>query len=203
MSQILIGVVDYGVGNHASVTNALRNLGFKVRVSCNIEELSQVDLLLLPGVGAFSAAMAGLHERGLVSFLRGYANEGRPLIGICLGMQLLATTSYEFGETAGLNLIPGEIIPFPNNTIHIGWDTVKISQSESLCAESNGDAFYFNHSLYYSGRQEYQVALSEYPIQFSSVIRSGSVFGIQFHPEKSQLAGRMLLKRLIRGLVSD
>jgi len=202
MRPIVVGMVDYGMGNHASVVHSLRNLGYRVNVSSQTDELTAADVLLLPGVGAFPAAMAALHERGLVKYLQMYARKGRPLIGICLGMQLLASTSHEFGSTAGLDLIPGEIVPFPDNSVHIGWNTLEVAQGHPLYALSDGEAFYFNHSFYYQGPSEYQVASTRHPMKFSSVIRRDNVYGIQFHPEKSQSAGRVLLNRLIRGLLN-
>ena len=201
MRPIIVGVVDYGMGNHSSVVHSLKNLGFRVKISSHIDELTTADVLLLPGVGAFPAAMTALHERGLVTFLKIRASEGLPLIGICLGMQLLASSSHEFGRTAGLDLIPGEIVPFQDNALHIGWNTLEVDQGHPLCALSDGDIFYFNHSFYYQGLPEYQVASTRYPTKFSSVIRRGNVFGIQFHPEKSQASGRVFLNCLIRGLV--
>lgn len=201
MRPIVVGVVDYGMGNHASVVHSLRNLGLRVRVSSQTDELTAADVLLLPGVGAFPAAMAALHDRGLVKYLQMQARNGRPLIGICLGMQLLATTSYEFGSTAGLDLIPGEIFPFPDNAVHIGWNTLEVAEGYPFFPLGHGENYYFNHSFYYQGPAEYRVASTQYPMKFSSVIRRGNVYGIQFHPEKSQSAGRVLLNRLIRGLV--
>jgi glutamine amidotransferase len=201
MRPIVVGVIDYGMGNHASVVHSLRNLGFRVKVSSDTDELTATDVLLLPGVGAFPAAMATLHERGLITYLQMHARKGRPLIGICLGMQLLATKSHEFSSTAGLDLIPGEIIPFPDNAVHIGWNTLEVDQGHPLCALSDGEEFYFNHSFYYQGKPEYQVATTRHHMKISSVISRGNLYGIQFHPEKSQAAGRMLLNRLIRGVV--
>jgi glutamine amidotransferase len=200
MSAYTIGVVDYGMGNHASVMHSLRDLGFRVRVSNNTSELDLVDILMLPGVGAFPAAMTTLHERGLVDYLQAQARQGRPLIGICLGMQLLATASYEHKYTVGLDLIPGNIVAFPDHSVHIGWNTLEFTQHSPLWTSSDGEAFYFNHSFYYQGPSEYQVAATRHPSAFSSVIQRGSVVGLQFHPEKSQSAGKILLKNLIMGL---
>jgi glutamine amidotransferase len=203
MTSVIVGVVDYGMGNHASVVHSLRDMGFRVKVSCSVEELKATDILILPGVGAFPAAMSVLHERGLVTYLQMHAKKGLPLIGICLGMQLLASASHEFGITAGIDLIPGEIIPFPNNGIHIGWNTLEVAREQPLFSLSNGEAFYFNHSFYYQGSEEYRVASTQDQTKFSSVICRDNVYGIQFHPEKSQAAGKFLLKRLIQGLVND
>jgi len=201
MSTLTIGVVDYGMGNHASVVHSLRDLNFRVRVSNNTAELDLLDVLVLPGVGAFPAAMATLHERGLVDYLQEQARQGRPLIGICLGMQLLASASYEHTYTTGLDLIPGDIVPFADHGTHIGWNTLEFSQRSPLWSSSDGEAFYFNHSFCYQGPAEYQVAVTRHPSEFSSVIQRGSVVGLQFHPEKSQLAGKTMLKNLITGLV--
>lgn len=202
MSYITVGVVDYGMGNHASVVHSLRALGFRVRVSNKASELDLVDVLVLPGVGAFPAAMATLNEKGLVDYLKVQARQGRPLIGICLGMQLLATASYEHQYTVGLDLIPGEIVPFENHAVHIGWNTLEFTQRNSLYSSSDGETFYFNHSFYFQGPSEYQVGATRYPFAFSSVIQRGCVVGLQFHPEKSQFAGKTLLKNLITGLVN-
>jgi glutamine amidotransferase len=200
MNYVTVGIVDYGMGNHASVINTLRDLGFRVRVSAETEVLDSTDVLVLPGVGAFPAAMQILHQRGLVSYLQQQARKQRPIIGICLGMQLLTSASHEFQYTAGLDLIPGEVVAFTSAKWHIGWNTLECVGSDSLLQPSDGQAFYFNHSFFYHGPIEYQVGLSRHPEPFASVIRRGKVVGIQFHPEKSQEAGRVLLKNVISGL---
>ena len=132
MSNITIGIVDYGMGNHASVAHSLRELGFRVRITKNPEELDLVDALILPGVGAYPLAMRTLHDQGLVVYLQEQAHLQRPLIGICLGMQLLASASYEHEYTIGLGLIPGEIVPFVDRGWHIGWNTLEYLKNDSL-----------------------------------------------------------------------
>lgn len=200
MKQITIGIVDYGMGNHASVIHGLRDLGFRVRVSDVPEVLDASDLLVLPGVGAFPAAMQALHRRGLVSYLQLQAREQRPIVGICLGMQLLTSASHEFQYTAGLDLIPGEVVPLTGAKWHIGWNTLECVNTNPLIQPSDGKDFYFNHSFCYQGPKEYQVGLSRHPGPFASVIQRGHSVGVQFHPEKSQAAGRALLKNIISGL---
>lgn len=200
MNPITVGIVDYGMGNHASVIHSLRDLGFRVRVSDVPEVLDASDILVLPGVGAFPAAMQALHQRGLVSYLQQQAREQRPIIGICLGMQLLTSASHEFQYTAGLDLIPGEVVPLTGTKWHIGWNTLECVNTDPLLQPSDGRAFYFNHSFCYQGPNEYQVGLSRHPGPFAAVIRRGNSVGIQFHPEKSQAAGRALLKNIISGL---
>lgn len=200
MSYATVGIVDYGMGNHASVVQSLRELGFRVRVSAEVELLNGTDVLLLPGVGAFPAAMQTLHQRNLVGYLQEQARAQRPILGICLGMQLLTSASCEHEYTVGLDLIPGEIVAFADHGWHIGWNTLECIQDDPLLQPSDGQAFYFNHSFQYQGPTEYQMAVARHPSAFAAVIRRGSVVGIQFHPEKSQTAGKVLLKNLITGL---
>ncbi|MFJ9450919.1 imidazole glycerol phosphate synthase subunit HisH [Herbaspirillum sp. NPDC101397] len=202
MKVITIGVVDYGMGNHASVVHTLRSLGFRVRISGLASELDGVDILFLPGVGAFPAAMRELHQRGLVSYLREQAALRRPIVGICLGMQLLASTSDEHGYTEGLGLIPGEIVPFDNGGWHIGWNTLNCPGGDALVRGSDMQAFYFNHAFYYRGMAEFQIARVSNGLTFAAIIRRGSVVGLQFHPEKSQTAGRVLLQSLMTELAN-
>ncbi len=202
MKVYSIGIVDYGIGNYASVVHSLRDIDFRVRVSNNPLDLDQADVLMLPGVGAFPSAMAALHEHGMVDYLHQQVNLGRPLIGICLGMQLLANTSYEHKHTIGLGLIPGDILPFEDHGGHIGWNTLEFTKNNSIWLESDGESFYFNHSFFYQGPFEYQIALTQHLIPFPSIIQRDNVVGLQFHPEKSQLAGKALLKNLIKVLVN-
>ncbi|MBT8633199.1 imidazole glycerol phosphate synthase subunit HisH [Polynucleobacter paneuropaeus] len=202
MSCITVGIVDYGMGNHASVIHSLRALGFRTKVSSDPAVLDNVDILLIPGVGAFPAAMQALHQRGLVGYLQLQACKQRPIIGICLGMQLLASGSYEFEYTAGLDIIPGKVVAVGAGKWHIGWNTVECHAPDSPLQLSDGEAFYFNHSFCFRGPAEYQIGSSRYPDPFASVIQRGSVVGLQFHPEKSQEAGRILLKNIITELAA-
>lgn len=195
-----IGVVDYGIGNHASVANSLRKLGYRVKVSCDPAVLDGADVLVLPGVGAFPPAMEALHRHDLVHYLRVQAQAYRPILGICLGMQLLATASHEHHYTTGLDLIPGEIHPMEQSRWHIGWNTIECVRPDPLLGPSDGQAFYFNHSFIYHGSPQYRLCVSRHPAPMASVIRSGNVVGVQFHPEKSQAAGKALLRNLIEGL---
>jgi glutamine amidotransferase len=200
LTALTIGLVDYGMGNHASVVNALHDIGFRVRLSDSLDVLNETDVLLLPGVGAFPRAMDQLHSRGLVEFLRDWARRQKPMIGICLGMQLLASASYEHTYTAGLDLIPGEITSLIDSKWHIGWNTIECLNQNQMFLPSDAQAFYFNHSFSYHGPEKYQVAISRNPRPIVSAIKRGNVIGLQFHPEKSQFAGRELLKNIINGL---
>lgn len=195
-----IGIVDYGIGNHASVATSLRKLGYRVKVTAEPGVLDVADVLVLPGVGAFPPAMEALHRHDLVNYLRAQAKAHRPIIGVCLGMQLLATASYEHHYTSGLDLIPGEIHPMDESRWHIGWNTIECVKDDTLLGPSNGQAFYFNHSFVYQGPAQYRLCVSRHPAPMASVIRSGNIIGVQFHPEKSQAAGKELLCNLIEGL---
>jgi imidazole glycerol-phosphate synthase subunit HisH len=202
MSSLIVGIVDYGMGNHASVMHSLKQIGFRSRVSDDTEILDSTDILILPGVGAFPSAMLALHQRNLVSYLQKQAKQQRPIIGICLGMQLLATASYEHHYTVGLDLIPGEVVSLTQSKWHIGWNAVNCVRQDEIFQSISGQSFYFNHSFIYQGADQYQIGVSQHSQAIAAVIRSGSVVGLQFHPEKSQVAGRELLKNLINGLSS-
>lgn len=194
-----VAIVDYGMGNQASVVHTLRSLGYRVKLAATAEGLDDAQVLVLPGVGAFPAAMQALAERGLIDYLRTQAQAGRTILGICLGMQLLAEASHENGYTRGLGLVPGEFVPFPDGGWHIGWNTVACAE-DPLAARVDGQAFYFNHSFHYRGPARFQLARAGDPRPCAAIIRSGNVVGMQFHPEKSQASGRMLLQDLINGL---
>jgi glutamine amidotransferase len=195
-----IGVVDYGVGNHASVARAFEEIGYRCRVTRRLDTLITCDLYVLPGVGAFPVAMTALAECGLVNFLREEAREGRPIIGLCLGMQLLADESLEHGVTAGLGLIPGRVTPISGSRWHIGWNSIELIRSDELLDHSDGDSMYFNHSYEFLAPAEYRICVSRLGDTIVAGVRRGKVVGLQFHPEKSQVAGRRLLRNLVEGL---
>jgi len=198
--MITVGIVDYGAGNHASVTHALRQLGYKVRFGCSADVLDMVDVIVLPGVGAYPSAMEGMESRGLVKYLRKQAAQNRPMLGICLGMQLLATEGYELGHTPGLDIIPGKVTPLRSPRWHIGWNSIEHKGRDPLLVESDREIFYFNHSFIFDAPEDYVVAVSHHGLQFNSIVRRGKVAGVQFHPEKSQLAGNRMLKNIIESL---
>lgn len=200
MSKLSVGIVNYGVGNLASVRHCLQELDFRCRVSDDTAVLSGCDLLLLPGVGAFPLAMKALQARGLDRYLVEQSAQGRPLLGICLGMQLLTDASHEGGLTRGLGLIPGEVVSLGQGRWHIGWDSVEKVMASPLFDLGGGDCFYFNHSYVYRGADEYQLCRTRFDGDFASMIGKGKTMGIQFHPEKSQIAGRALLRKIVRRL---
>lgn len=200
--RLTAAVVDYGAGNVASVARTLQGLNYRCRVTRDPETLAAADVMVLPGVGAFPAAMESLHRFRLVDFIQGQARRGQPLVGICLGMQLLADSSSEYRVTAGLGLVPGRVLPLPEGG-HIGWNTLDVVGREPLLEPSDRQWLYFNHSYAFDAPAEYTVGLARREQAFAAAVRRGRIVGLQFHPEKSQVAGRELLKNVIEGLCRD
>jgi glutamine amidotransferase len=195
----VIAIVDYGMGNRRSVLKALQHVGADARVTADPVLIAEADGLVVPGVGAFPAGMASLCERGLDEAIRAAAAEGRPVLGICLGMQLLLAHSSELGDTPGLGLIPGEVtrLQAPGLRIpHIGWNEVRVLRPSPLIAQlpAGGSAFYHVHSFAARPTDPADVvATTSYGETFASIIARGSVAGVQFHPEKSSVHGLELL----------
>jgi len=195
-----VGIVDYGVGNHASVWRTLHALGYRCRVSADPQVLSSADLLLLPGVGAFRAAMEALHRHNLVEYLKDQSREGKPIVGLCLGMQLLADASLEHGVTAGLGLIPGSVVPLDQARWHIGWNSIEAVSDDAMFRFSDGKSMYFNHGYMFQAAPEHQACLARLDSAFPVGVRRANLVGLQFHPEKSQAAGHQILRNVVEGL---
>ena len=197
-----IGIIDYGLGNLASVKNSLKKIGYRVKVSKNIEVLNKVDMLVLPGVGAFPKAMNLLDEYNLIKFIQSKSKKDFPILGICLGMQLLAKSSMEQGHnTPGLGLISGEVVPFKENITHVGWNKLEILKDNDLSKKFNSHSMYFNHSYYLSNSKDTIITKTRYNEIFPSMITKRNIIGVQFHPEKSQALGTDLLKLIIERLI--
>ncbi|WP_248276925.1 imidazole glycerol phosphate synthase subunit HisH [Marinobacterium sp. LSUCC0821] len=183
----------------------LHSLGYRCRVTSNPDVLDQVDVLLLPGVGAFASAMAELNRLNLITYIQDQARLGRPIIGICLGMQLLADSSEEYGLTAGLGLIPGCVVPLSQDRCHIGWNSIEVIDPTGPLVAGDGRAVYFNHSFEFQAPAEYRSAVARLHQDADPIVvgvQRGAMIGLQFHPEKSQLAGRQLLSSVISELCS-
>lgn len=203
-----IGIIDYGLGNPASVQNMLNRVGLRAFVSGKADELAQADGLVLPGVGHFAAGMQNLSDRGLVSFLRSHLSESQvPFLGICLGMQLLAKHSEE-GDVEGLGLVDARIVKFRRETMakplpvpHMGWNVVTAERRTLLTAGLSSDSrFYFVHS-YYAVTDDPTLAVltTEYGQRFVSGFQRDNIAGVQFHPEKSHSFGKSLLASYFGG----
>jgi imidazole glycerol phosphate synthase glutamine amidotransferase subunit len=200
VKKLTVGIVDYGVGNHSSVRHTLRELGMRCRTSDQPAALDGCDILLLPGVGAFRPAIEAVRARSLDTYLLEHVRKGRPLLGICLGMQLLSEGSYENGFTPGLGLIAGEVAQLAAPHWHIGWNTVEVLGTDPLFGPSDGQSFFFNHSYAFRAPHPHAVCKSVATGAFTAGVRRDNVAGVQFHPEKSQDAGRELLRHLVPGL---
>jgi imidazole glycerol-phosphate synthase subunit HisH len=200
MSKLLVGLIDYGAGNLASVRHGLQHIGFNCRISNDPAVLGTCDLLLLPGVGAFRPAMQALKANALDVFLVQQAALQRPILGLCLGMQLLAESSEEDGMTEGLGLIPGRVVHLGDRRWHIGWNSLECAAKDPMYEHAGDETYYFNHSYCYEGPQEFQMCTTSFGAPFAAIIQRHKTVGIQFHPEKSQDAGHRLLKQIIEGL---
>lgn len=200
----MIAIIDYGVGNLFSLASSLKSLGLETAVTRDPAVIRAADRIILPGVGAFADAMAKLEATGLVPVLRQEVQR-KPLLGICLGMQLLFEKSYEYGEYAGLGLIPGAVRPLADDlkdpalkVPHIGWnrlDLVPGREDDPLFRYTRpGEYVYYVHSFYATGCADYTLATSEYSIPVTGAVRNGLVYGTQFHPEKSGDTGLRMLR---------
>ncbi|OGJ60212.1 imidazole glycerol phosphate synthase, glutamine amidotransferase subunit [Candidatus Peribacteria bacterium RIFCSPHIGHO2_01_FULL_51_9] len=193
-------VIDYGVGNVESVTNALRYLGYSYSVSSEKEAIRRADSYVLPGVGAFAEAMSNLKERGIITTLsREVLKKRKPLLGICLGMQVLADDSEEGGMHKGLGWIPGHIVRIPTRANirvpHVGWNQVRTRKQKPLfSAIPKGARFYFDHSYHFATKKTHIAATCMYGTEITAAVQHGNIFGVQFHPEKSQNNGLRILR---------
>ena len=196
-------LVDAGTGNLHSVHNALLALGYAIRTSSDPDDLRTPARIILPGVGAFAAFMNGLHSQGLTGALREAVGRGDPLLGICVGMQALFETGEEKGMHPGLGLLPGRVPHFPDlgalKVPHTGWNQLHHDGSSPLFQDlADGVYAYFNHSYYCAPDDEtHVIARTDYGIDFASAVSLQNVYGVQFHPEKSQRVGQQLLRNFI------
>lgn len=199
----MIAVIDYGAGNLKSVKNALDHLGAANMRASTAKEILLADAVILPGVGEFGTAMAELERRGIKEAVIEAANGGRPLLGICLGMQLLFEAGEESRGAKGLGILPGRVPRFPAEMglkiPHMGWNSVMpIKESRLLDGLPKGSYMYFVHSFYVKAAERADVsAISEYGLIFDAAVERGNIFGCQFHPEKSGAAGLAILKNFI------
>lgn len=192
----MTAIIDYGAGNLFSVKNALDYLGIENIITNKAEDLRSADRLILPGVGAFPDAMRMLNESGLVDVIKQEVQK-KPLLGICLGMQMLFEKGFEFAETEGLGLIKGSVkLMTPNNLAvpHMGWNELELNNPCKLL-EKGGEYVYFVHSYAADCPNENVSAYCDYGMKVPALVFSGNVFGAQFHPEKSGEAGLAILKR--------
>jgi glutamine amidotransferase len=194
-------IIDYGLGNLRSIEKALQYVGAEVEISNEPSAIDRADALILPGVGAFRDAM--MHFSTLLRVVKDAVNEGKPLLGICLGMQMLASESEEGGLHTGIDIIPGRVIRFPASELkvpHMGWNSINAKKNIPLLKNiRDGSYVYFVHSYYVNTDEKYEAAMCDYGIDFPAVItnEAGNVVGTQFHPEKSGATGLRMLSNFV------
>lgn len=207
MIQQKIVIVDYGVGNTHSVSNSIRYLGYKsLKISDKESVINEADVLILPGVGAFEECANNLRKRNLHTILNEQVlTKKKPILGICVGMQLLASVSEEMGEHEGLNWISGRVkklvIPKPLAVPHVGWNDVISETGNPLFARNEQNAnFYFDHSYYFDCDEKFIVGYCDYGIKVTAAVQRDNIFGVQFHPEKSQTNGLKLFRSFFNSI---
>lgn len=203
MSSRVVSIVDYGTGNLRSVSNSVYEVGYDPVIVSDPMGLEGASRVILPGVGSFKTASDLIFLNGWAEVLQEYCKSGRPLLGICLGMQMLATCGDEGGGAAGLNLIPGHVRKISSTSLrvpHVGWNTVTQTQSHPIFDDIKPDRdFYFVHGYYYDVTSpDSCVGITDYGVDFCSVVARNNVVGVQFHPEKSQRNGLALLEAFLR-----
>ena len=198
----MIAIIDYGVGNLFSLKCSFQSIGADICVTSDPEVIASADRIILPGVGAFEDAARKLRESGLDEVIKKECANGKPLLGICLGMQLLFERSFEYGEHEGLGLIKGSIRPISDvidadlKIPHIGWNALHFGDSKDELFKylNEGDFVYFVHSYYGADCEESVIATTEYSAELTAAVRNKNVCGVQFHPEKSERVGLSILK---------
>lgn len=197
----MIAIIDYGCGNLFSLSSSLESLGIECKITSDRNEIINADKIILPGVGAFADAAKKLKESGLGELVVSLASEGKPILGICLGMQMLFEKSFEYGAHMGLGLIKGYVgplegqIPAELKIPHMGWNKLNFAKADPIFKYSEpGDYMYFVHSFYARNCVENTLAFAEYGVAVPAIVKSGNVYGMQFHPEKSGAKGLALLK---------
>ena len=199
-----VTMIDYGLGNVRSVQKALEHVAANVVLTADPGVIRRAEKLVLPGVGAFGAGMTALRKRRLVTTIKGAADQGTPLLGICLGMQLLFEGSEEFGRHRGLSLLQGWVVHFPINDLkipHVGWNQIEHDGDHPLLkGVPDGARAYFVHSLYCEpSNPDDVIASTTYGLPFASIVGRENITGIQFHPEKSQQIGLRILRNFVHG----
>jgi glutamine amidotransferase len=201
-----IGIVDYNMGNLASVKNAFDKIGANAEVVKAPEKLKNYDKLIFPGVGAFGDAAEYLKKTGLDDAMREFINTGRPVLGVCLGMQLLFEKSEEFGMHNGLGIIEGKVVKFDKSRIkehkipHMGWNKMFFIKSSPLFNDLNNPYLYFVHSYHAVCDEKYVIGKTLYGYEFVSAVNKDNVYGFQPHPEKSHNAGLKILENFVKGI---
>lgn len=195
----MIAIIDYGVGNLFSLTSSFKAIGEEIVITSDVETIQKADKLILPGVGAFGDASKKLMESGLDKVILQEVKNNKPLLGVCLGMQMLFTKSYEFGEYEGLGLIDGKVVyidlPSEYKIPHIGWNALHFKKDSPILKYiTENDYVYFVHSYHAIDCESSLVATTDYGKEITAIVQKNNVYGCQFHPEKSGDVGLKILK---------
>ena len=197
----MTAIINYGVGNLFSLESSFNAIGHEVTITSNPDEIRAAERIILPGVGAFGDAAEKLFSSGLAEVLISEAQRGKPILGICLGMQLLFTKSYEFGEYDGLNLIPGEVRPIRNvipeslKIPQMGWNSLTFTNPSEIYSHTQKDSYvYFVHSYAAFCEEKYITATTDYGAALTASVQNGNIYGVQYHPEKSGNVGLDILR---------
>lgn len=202
---VLVAIIDYNMGNLASVYNACKLIGVKADIVNDPSRIKEYDRVILPGVGAFKDAMENLKSTGMYNAILEFSQTSKPMIGICLGMQLLFESSEEFGFTEGLGLIPGKVIAFDKSKMdmedhkvpHMGWNKI-FHEKSPLFDNLENPYLYFVHSYHVITKKEYSIGTTHYGYDFTSAVQKGNIYGFQPHPEKSHDNGIQILKNFMK-----
>ena len=205
MKKTKIAIIDYSVGNTQSVFNAINTLGYEVIITNQKKFIDNADIIVLPGVGAFKSCIDNIKQFGLDEILNEQVlKRGKPILGICVGMQLMATRSFENGEHYGFDWIPGDVVKFENSkdckVPHVGWNNINLKQDKPQIFDRlvGSPHFYFDHSYHFSCSYDHHiVAKVNYGIEVTAAIAKDNIYGVQFHPEKSQVNGLKLFRGII------
>jgi glutamine amidotransferase len=204
--KIKINIIDFGIGNTHSVYNALSYLGYKPTICGDEAKIKSSDVLILPGVGAFDEAMRNLRDRKLDIILNEQVIQNRkPILGVCVGMQMLASFSEENGIHQGLNWIEGKVkqldLPEQYAIPHVGWNNVSFTTKDPMFSKNQKDSnFYFDHSYHFECDDKYVAAYCDYGIKVTAAVQHDNIFGVQFHPEKSQTNGLKLFRSFFNSI---
>ncbi|MBT3189160.1 MAG: imidazole glycerol phosphate synthase subunit HisH [Anaerolineae bacterium] len=200
----MIAIIDYGAGNLHSVQKAIEFVGGQAQITNSVEKILTADKTILPGVGAFKDGMDGLEANNLIPVIKEFAASGKPLLGICLGMQLFFDEGHEHGIHEGLGILPGRVLgfDFEDKSLkipQIGWNTIAFEKENPLTSELPDESYvYFNHGYYCeTANAARSLASTEYGIKFTSIVNAENIYGVQFHPEKSQKIGLQILRNFV------
>ena len=201
--MIKISIIDYGTGNLNSLYYFFRKIGYDAKITSSKIDLIDSNLIILPGIGAFSSIMESLYKNNLPNLIIDLAKKNVPIIGICAGMQILASESNEFKKTNGIGLINGKITQIKNGEYNIGWRKIKKIREKSNIFFSEENYFFFNHSFKFVGNETCVIAKTDDGKKINSIINKKNIYGFQFHPEKSGIAGMELFQNLLGDILKQ